>query len=230
MGALPRWHVYWTADSATPLQEREGFKEDFSMTSLRCMDPCAAECVVTATDPSYNMHSPIPPSYPVRSPLHIISDCRAIVRMPPYTSKGYSKDSKGHVWWFEANRKVPRLLYGTNIIREFEKDRLEQTRTAQGIPLVQSSPRCIRVHMISHRYSPGEKSEESLKDLLVYHSIALLEWDHEQFCTVVEVSSILTHIWCFLRSIEFFFTIIILIIGCMVERDRRVQWQVQLDR
>lgn len=194
MGALPRWHVYWTSESEAYSQDAEGFKDvDFPVASFRCLDPCAGNSVVTCTattttDNTVSINTQKRPSYPVRSPLHIISDCRAIVRMPPYTSKGYSKESPGHVWWFEVNRKVPRILYGTNILREFEKDRLEESRKAQGVTLVKSSPRCIQVHMISHRYSPGEKSEESLKDLLVYHSIALLEWDHKQYCTVVEAA------------------------------------------
>lgn len=37
--------------------------------------------------------------------------------------------------------------------------------------------------MISHRYAVAK---ESPKDKLTYHSIALLEWEHGEFCTIVE--------------------------------------------
>ena len=38
--------------------------------------------------------------------------------------------------------------------------------------------------MISHRYSCGDN--ESMKDKITYYSLALLEWDHGEHCTVVE--------------------------------------------
>lgn len=37
--------------------------------------------------------------------------------------------------------------------------------------------------MISHRYA---RLKESPKDRLTYHSICLLEWEHGEYCTVVE--------------------------------------------
>jgi hypothetical protein len=37
--------------------------------------------------------------------------------------------------------------------------------------------------MISHRYAVAK---ESPKDKLTYHSIALLEWEHGEYCTIVE--------------------------------------------
>ena len=43
----------------------------------------------------------------------------------------------------------------------------------------------IHIHMISHRYAV---KHESPKDLLTYHSICLLEWDHGQYATVVETA------------------------------------------
>ena len=37
--------------------------------------------------------------------------------------------------------------------------------------------------MISHRYA---RLKENPKDRLTYHSICLLEWEHGEYCTVVE--------------------------------------------
>mmetsp|Transcript_30213 Transcript_30213/g.46328 ORF Transcript_30213/g.46328 Transcript_30213/m.46328 type:complete len:213 (-) Transcript_30213:1248-1886(-) len=42
---------------------------------------------------------------------------------------------------------------------------------------------CTNVHMISHRYAV---KKESPKDLMTYHSLALLEWDHGKYCSVLE--------------------------------------------
>ena len=48
------------------------------------------------------------------------------------------------------------------------------------------SPKCVKVHMISHRYATGDNVQ--IRDRLTYHSFALLEWDHKRHCTVVELA------------------------------------------
>jgi hypothetical protein len=69
------------------------------------------------------------------------------------------------VFWFEAQNPEPRLVYGSNMVNTVGDDM------------------CKTVHMISHRYSV---KKESAKAKLTYHSLVLLEWDHGNFCTVIE--------------------------------------------
>eukprot|EP00980_Cylindrotheca_fusiformis_P026549 scaffold16396_cov140-Cylindrotheca_fusiformis.AAC.10 len=90
---------------------------------------------------------------------------RATLRSAPWTRSGWSPDSPGHVFWYEAQNPEPRLTYGLNMVNTVGDDK------------------CRTVHMISHRY--GVK-KESPKDKLTYHSIVLLEWEHGKFCTVIE--------------------------------------------
>ena len=107
----------------------------------------------------------------------VLAEVRVILRSPPYSMNGWAKDSRGYVFWFEGNetRKEPRVTYGTNIIRQFEKESI----------IGKPSPKCVKVHMISHRYAVGDSHK--IKDQFTYHSLALLEWDHGQYCTVAEV-------------------------------------------
>jgi hypothetical protein len=89
---------------------------------------------------------------------------RATIAGPWWTSIGWSESSPGFVFWFEST--IPRFTYGTNLIR-----------------ILSADAKVSHVHMISHRYAIPK---ETTRDLLTYHSIVLLEWDHEEYCTVVE--------------------------------------------
>jgi hypothetical protein len=97
---------------------------------------------------------------------------RARLKAPAWSIKGWSPTSPGFAFWFEAQVPAsnggPRLSYGTNMVRT-----------------VSNTPRdqCSFVHMASHRYA---KLRESPRDRFVYHSVVLLEWEHGQYCTVVE--------------------------------------------
>jgi hypothetical protein len=94
---------------------------------------------------------------------------RVTLRGAPWTGRGWSPTSPGHVFWYEALRTPsPRLSYGTDIIRALSSDE-----------------RCTHVHMLSHRYAV---QRESPRDRLTYHSLCLLEWEHGQYCTVVEAA------------------------------------------
>ena len=66
--------------------------------------------------------------------------------------------------WFEIT--IPRFTYGTNLLH-----------------ILNSNHWVSHVHMISHRYAIPK---ETPRDLLTYHSVVLLEWDHAEYCTVVE--------------------------------------------
>lgn len=102
------------------------------------------------------------------------------LRKPTWSSQGWSKDSPGFVFWTEGptvdDRKssIPSKLtmnYGTDII----KNTVDARDSA-----------CTMVHMINHRYASPNKPETP-KDRLMYHSFVLLEWDHQQYCSVVEI-------------------------------------------
>ena len=88
---------------------------------------------------------------------------RVTLRGAPWTSHGWSKDSPGFLFWYEAQRREgPRITYGTNILKTIDDGK------------------CTHIHMVAHRYAV---KRESPKDLLTYHSVCLLEWDHGQFTT-----------------------------------------------
>lgn len=89
---------------------------------------------------------------------------RATLRGPPWSAVGWSRDSPGFVYWCEPHKD--RLTYGTNMVSTLSRD-----------------DTCTMVHMISHRYAV---KRESPRDKLTYHTIVLLEWNHGQYCTVVE--------------------------------------------
>jgi len=130
-----------------------------------------------------------PPTYP--HAVMGLQEVRAVLRAPGWTAQGWSQDSPGYVYWYTGPdiRDVPRLVFGTNIIKDFEKERYENSKNGMLSLLnpqsVEPSPKCVRVHMISHRYS---LLEENLKDRVTYHSFALLEWDHGKHCTVIELA------------------------------------------
>ncbi|KAL7556949.1 hypothetical protein ACA910_005298 [Epithemia clementina (nom. ined.)] len=93
---------------------------------------------------------------------------RATLRGAPWTSRGWSKSSPGFVWWFEPHRpdSKQKLSYGTNLLEQLEDD-----------------AKCTQIHLVAHRYAVRH---ESPRDRLTYHSVCLLEWDHGNYCTVVE--------------------------------------------
>ena len=99
---------------------------------------------------------------------------RATLKMAPYTAKGWSATSPGYVWWyFGQHPSGPMMKYG---------DEMVQTVQAQG-----AAPKAVRVHHFAHRYAKPLGKKESKKDLLTYHSAVLVEWDHGQCCTVIEL-------------------------------------------
>mmetsp|Transcript_12895 Transcript_12895/g.19531 ORF Transcript_12895/g.19531 Transcript_12895/m.19531 type:complete len:615 (+) Transcript_12895:153-1997(+) len=125
------------------------------------------------------------PTYPKSSTG--LTEVRAKLREPEWSAIGWTKDSPGYVLWYSgpATTKVPRVLHGTNIIKQFEKERFEKGNRFGRNNRIEPSPKCSKVHIISHRYAV---KSERWKDKLTYHSFALLEWDHGEHCTVVELA------------------------------------------
>ena len=118
----------------------------------------------------------IPPSFPKeKAGMYKHKEVRARLRAPGWTSRGWSESSPGYAWWYEGQRSTPRVLHGENLIK---------------IPrqLLEDDPICTKIHMFSHRYAIGKNKIENPKERFTYHSAILLEWDHQKFCSVVELA------------------------------------------
>jgi len=118
----------------------------------------------------------IAPQFPVsKNKVVRYKEVHVKLRAASWTSKGWSKSSPGYAWWYEAQRLTPRLLHGEDMIRIPKREG-------------EDNPECVRVHMFSHRYAMGLHKKENPKDRFTYHTAVLLEWDHQQYCTVVELA------------------------------------------
>ncbi|CAB9505114.1 expressed unknown protein [Seminavis robusta] len=94
---------------------------------------------------------------------------RLTLRGPGYTSKGWSRKSPGFAFWYQAQlRPEPTLTYGTQMIDQMDPNAI-----------------CTNVHMVAHMYA---RVKENAKDKLTYHSCVLLEWNHQEYCTVIEAA------------------------------------------
>lgn len=107
------------------------------------------------------------PSFPEKAKA-----IRVTLRAPAWTFYGWAANSSGFVWWFQ--QFTPRFLYGENIMRTIASE--------AKVPLA------TKVHLFAHRYSRGMKTE-SRKDKLTYHTGLLMEWDHGQYCTIIELAT-----------------------------------------
>jgi len=93
---------------------------------------------------------------------------RVTLRAPQWTGRGWSPDSPGHAYWFAAcDPRGPRLVAGSAMVTAGD------------------SPRAKLVHMFGHRYA---KAKESAADRLTWHSGLLIEWEHTEHCSVVELA------------------------------------------
>ena len=115
------------------------------------------------------------PSYSKSDGLEI----RVRLRAAPWSAHGWRSGSPGFVFWVQGQTcAYPdgplTVTYGTDLISHFKCDREEDD------PLVK------RVHMISHRYATGGR-KETPREQLTYHTLVLLEWNHQEYCTVVEI-------------------------------------------
>lgn len=121
-------------------------------------------------------------------------EIKVTLRAPSYTSKGYSNNNSGYLFWFEAQRLVREQNYFNDNVEAMEEHHLEP-RILYGEDIIKTMERegdggdgnalCTKIHMLSHRYATGDKREHP-KDKLTYHSVVILEWDHGKYVTIIE--------------------------------------------
>lgn len=116
------------------------------------------------------------PYYPAAGLAFFLStpgSVRVRLRAPGWSSVGFSKNSPGFMYWYNASNEMPRMAHGSNCV---SAARLAGHRNV-----------CVRAHHFSHRYPVGARVE-TFKESLSYHTGVLLEWDHGLYCTVVELA------------------------------------------
>jgi hypothetical protein len=105
---------------------------------------------------------------------------RITLRGPTWSSLGWSKESLGFCFWYQSQLAASsdnvgggkkKLLHGTDMLRD----------------LCDGESQCSRVHMVSHRYAYYPR-RETPRDLLTYHSVVFVEWDHGRYGTVMEAA------------------------------------------
>lgn len=92
--------------------------------------------------------------------LQTPTSVKITLRKPAWSSIGYSKHSRGFVFWFALRPDGPRIAHGENMVKAIERDGLDA--------------RAVRAHVITHRYA--KKNGESAKDRLTYHAAVLVEY------------------------------------------------------
>ena len=85
---------------------------------------------------------------------------------PHWSHLGWSPTSPGFVFW--ASTSSEQVLFGEDMLAA-------ASRTST----------MVRAHLFGHRYA---QAHESIKDRLTYHALVVVEWDHGDFVTVVELA------------------------------------------
>jgi len=106
-----------------------------------------------------------------------IRSVRATLRAPLWTKFGWSQNSPGRSFYYSPFRKhTKKMNFGTNMLQDIRKE--------FGSTSNKKMPQAKRAHMIAHRYSIAK---ENIKNMLTYHALVLIEWDHEEYTTIFEV-------------------------------------------
>jgi hypothetical protein len=134
-------------------------------------------------------HDKAAPSFPT-GPKSV----RVTLRAAPWSSRGWTADSPGNVWWYEAQRlQGARLTHGEDMIRAVQEDAaaIAAAAVTAADAAVGGIPTATRIHHFAHRYArPGKNGHESAKQKLTYHGAILLEWSHGRHCTVIELATL----------------------------------------
>ena len=77
------------------------------------------------------------------------------------------------LWYFALHPEGPRVAHGTEIITALQQE--------------PRSPRAVRAHVLGHRFAKRPGVKETAEDRLTYHAAVVLEWDHGEHMTVVEL-------------------------------------------
>eukprot|EP00924_Labyrinthula_sp_SR-Ha-C_P015707 snap_masked-scaffold_4-processed-gene-7.36-mRNA-1 protein AED:1.00 eAED:1.00 QI:0/0/0/0/1/1/2/0/580 len=131
----------------------------------------------------WNLNSSDAPKYPTPGYIFFTGkpgSIRAKLRAPSYTDLGYDKGNKGFCWWYrgaeDATPVADKFIYGEKSIETIRKEAEES-----GKPVMKA----VKAHFYGHRYV---KKRETPKDMFVYHTGVVLEWDHGKYCTNVELA------------------------------------------
>eukprot|EP00128_Syssomonas_multiformis_P002151 Colp12_sorted_trinity150504_noHs@9405 len=114
------------------------------------------------------------PAYPKwrQTPPRVVCTLRA----PHWTAYGWTPTSPGFVWWYSSIRSDPWFAHGEDMIRRIRE-------------LQEPEARAVRAHLFAHRYAMGDKPETA-KNKMTWHAAVLLEWDHGNYCTVIELATL----------------------------------------
>ena len=104
-----------------------------------------------------------------------IRSVRATLHAPLWTKYGWSELSRGRVFYYAPFRiNSKKMNYGTNLIADIRNEFQNK-----------KMPKAKRAHMIAHRYSIAR---ENIKNMLTYHALVLIEWDHGKYTTIFELA------------------------------------------
>jgi hypothetical protein len=91
--------------------------------------------------------------------------------MSPPTSPGCAHHPWTHCWRGRYAKHANKLTYGTGMLAAAAAAKQPETAT--------------KCHFFSHRYA---NETETIRDRMIYHCGVLLEWDHGNFASVVELA------------------------------------------
>lgn len=189
--SVSAWCVHWDPKRVSFIDEKNAtfptkHEAEYITPKSEMKTPFTSAGSISTID-SEDLKRFIEPSYP-KTKKHSITNVRVVVRMPSWSKIGYSKGNKGHVFWYESTRSVPRVIYGENMIDECAKERISRISSSGEIEQPLTPPRVTRAHMIFTRNAPPKGRDESFGQMCIYHSMVLLEWDHGQYCTVADAA------------------------------------------
>jgi hypothetical protein len=107
-----------------------------------------------------------------------VKSVRVTLRAPNWTAFGWSESSPGRVFHYAPERRVSdKMAFGTNTAGSIRAE-------VEGTPGM-GMPQAVRAHHFAHRYAV---KKEGVKDILTYHALILVEWNHAQYTTVFELA------------------------------------------
>jgi len=109
------------------------------------------------------------PSFPTAKGRKKVTGVRVTLCGAPWTGSSWSKTQPGFAFWYAKHAN--KLTYGTGMLAAAAAAKQPETAT--------------KCHFFSHRYA---NETETIRDRMIYHCGVLLEWDHGNFASVVELA------------------------------------------